>query len=160
MSLTSSSTGPLDKLSSAMGVFFGLCFALTFSLQLSFVEPVMEMGMTFGGLLTTSAPLFPYSSSIITVMGGTWGFGIFAANLSGVMGDESKEVREHRQWINFVNWLAWSVSFFKYIVLDGNQGGLMGGSFNYVWLAHFVIFSVLHLKWVMDGDLVKKMKIA
>ena len=159
MSLTSS-TGILDKLSSAMNVFFPLCFALTFSLQLSFLEPVMELGLTFGGLLTTYEPHFPYTSSLWTVQGGTWAFGIFAANLSGVMGDESKEVREHRQWINFVNWLAWSVSFFKYIVLDGNQGGLMGGSFNYVWLAHFVIFSVLHLKWVMDGDLVKKMKIA
>jgi len=120
----------------------------------------MEMGFTFGGLLTTSEPLFPYTSSLFTVMGGTWAFGIFAANLSGVMGNESKEVREHRQLINFASWTGWGLCYGKYIVLEGNQGGLTGGSFNWVWLAQFVFFSILHLKWVMDGDLVKKMKIA
>jgi hypothetical protein len=155
-----SSTGPLDKLSSAMHFMFGVLYALTFGLRLSFVEPVMEMGFTFGGLMSTYEPHFPYTSSLFTVMGGSWAFGIFAANLSGVMGDESKEVREHRQMINFASWTGWALAFSKYTVLEGNQGGLMGGSFNWVWLAQFVIFSVLHLKWVMDGDLVKKMKIA
>ncbi len=120
----------------------------------------MEFGMTMGGLLTTYQPLFPYTASFFTVLGGTWAFGMFAANISAFIGDESKDVREYRQWIGLVNWLGWTVSFAKYLLVDNEQGGLMGGSFNYVWLLQFFFFAILHLMWVMEGDLAKKMKIA
>ena len=120
----------------------------------------MEFAMTFGGLLSTFEPIFPYAPSLITMDAATWALAVFAPNFVAVMGGtESKEIREYRQFISFMNWLGWTLSSTKYIIIDGNLGGLMGGSFNYVWMASFVFLLCVHLSWVLTSDLGKKMKI-
>jgi len=160
MSSLISSTGPIDKASAFMGIFFGSLWTLTFAFELEFVEQFMEMGMTLFGTLSPHEPIFPYIHSLPSALGGIWGCSQVASNLSCFMAGESKDIREHRQFINMVQWVGWTALWFKYLVVDEQLGGLMGASFNYVWMVIFVVMAISHVKWFKEGDLSKKMKVA
>lgn len=156
-----SDKGLIAKLSNLMAIF-PICWYLTFALELHALEPVMDFLMTFGGLLNKSEPTFPYTHSIVTVFGGIWAFGVAAPSvISLILGDkESKDFRECRQMVCLFNWLGWLIGCGKYIVIDGNLGGIMGSSFNYVWLGTFTFFLYAHWGWFMSSDLGKKLKLA